>query len=1121
MGFRLASLRRTNVVMAPACTCIIFVKDFSIFIEKDYQPISVSLRASDNFQTCVKQFQLMCVKVFYIIFIIKKTVRHVNSGEIFGCVRVIYLCKDVLNEKSVVYISDNNTYTLDAVNRIMNECDSMGDKKDNMGLQKIDMPNFDGNLSVKEKRFAPSVDILSTFEREMCRNGTNFQQDCEEFLHIMASNAEKAAPVAATTNGQVDPEPNNEVSSENLTSFERVLLNQVEDINMEEDHVTDTPVQNSVSYVEDGEEKRKKCLQMERRIERLTRRLKLKQSKVLGLHTSEQICSLLDFCRCKSSDGNNMIRNESNPPNSHSESAMDLYLKRLKRCSNQTCLPQNNEKFAYYFGSGAKETKNGRSFAGTVAPSLNLDVHEHIEKISGQLHAQIKAIANDFDSDATASSSGNDSLDEESSLPPPTAEDKSKKLPLSKRAIWRWLRNRASIAYRLSWLQSHMSALEYKIHHYTEIYKKLRSAKGQVVLLNNVTTDQNGAVVVKCTSTPGTPVSATTATAAAAATPAVTGATTHVILNGYHGSLTTSPVAVTTAATTTTTTSSAKTDSTMSPDYCPPTPTSCCDSDDACSRTRPFLRSKFRKRNIIRLDEMTQNNCTANAASGIGTCSKYGSTRCDCVAPLSCVLCVNRGPGVDLSNQHICSNLLPVQSKIALLEPTFHPVLSFAQDVSVSTHICALLNNDSVIEVCGKTIESRSYTPSNVLQKRHYANYKTTEEIRRSNSENLELYKRRKKYARRQPNNSQGLAYGRSQLGKRRLPKYLSDKALSFKKRRRKRLRTKRFRGHESGLDESADEGLYYKKEETLSSQPGSPHSSHSSTVKDPSTTLSTTNRRKRGQSYDIDNFIIPPNSTPAAVAVKPQYKEILIPTWKIVEETPIRLEDIDKDSIPDHILDDLDEDKIDKLHEILEQHERKKFRLNPTRNKGQRSRKRTDSCPETSEANTPERVASPVSTTSEVDTTTVTANLTVALTPITFPGQGTPVVSTATVSTNTNTTSTVKTTSLNKTKTNLDCDTSTVTESASPEIAPFEERKFPLTDAEYNEMLLEDPNKSDDEKETDDNEHTNDGKPNQIVSRDRSPCSESTDSVSEDPDDPDWMLNDELGGASIELIRK
>ena len=41
----------------------------------------------------------------------------------------------------------------------------------------------------------------------------------------------------------------------------------------------------------------------------------------------------------------------------------------------------------------------------------------------------------------------------------------------------------------------------------------------------------------------------------------------------------------------------------------------------------------------------------------------------------------------------------------------------------------------------------------------------------------------------------------------------------------------------DNGSEEAIDDGLYYKKEreEVFSSQPSSPHSSHSSTVKDPS----------------------------------------------------------------------------------------------------------------------------------------------------------------------------------------------------------------------------------------------------------------------------------------------
>jgi hypothetical protein len=185
-----------------------------------------------------------------------------------------------------------------------------------------------------------------------------------------------------------------------------------------------------VSYMDASEENRKRCLQMERRIERLTRRLKLKQSKLYGLHTSEQISGFLDFCRCKFVDlqrGSHTTHNSHSPP----EVAMDVYLKRLKRCSEQSCVPLNNDKFNHYFGFNSKESRNARSCTLSVAPKFDMNVYEHIEKISGELHAQVRTIAHDFDSDVTASSSGCDSLDEET--PQPTSEqleDRIKKIPL-------------------------------------------------------------------------------------------------------------------------------------------------------------------------------------------------------------------------------------------------------------------------------------------------------------------------------------------------------------------------------------------------------------------------------------------------------------------------------------------------------------------------------------------------------------------------------------------------------------------------------------------------------------------------------------------------------------------
>lgn len=90
-------------------------------------------------------------------------------------------------------------------------------------------------------------------------------------------------------------------------------------------------------------------------------------------------------------------------------------------------------------------------------------------------------------------------------------------------------------------------------------------------------------------------------------------------------------------------------------------------------------------------------------------------------------------------------------------------------DVSVSTHLSACLNSEDVLNVCEKSIESRTMssakttTNTAMAVKRYFSNYKTTEEIRRANSESGLEFKRRKKYIKRLPNNSQNIAFGKSE----------------------------------------------------------------------------------------------------------------------------------------------------------------------------------------------------------------------------------------------------------------------------------------------------------------------------------------------------------------------
>lgn len=51
-----------------------------------------------------------------------------------------------------------------------------------------------------------------------------------------------------------------------------------------------------------------------------------------------------------------------------------------------------------------------------------------------------------------------------------------------RRAEWRWAMERAAIAARWTWLQAQVSDLEYRIRQQTDIFRQIRAAKGVVVL---------------------------------------------------------------------------------------------------------------------------------------------------------------------------------------------------------------------------------------------------------------------------------------------------------------------------------------------------------------------------------------------------------------------------------------------------------------------------------------------------------------------------------------------------------------------------------------------------------------------------------------------------------------
>lgn len=102
--------------------------------------------------------------------------------------------------------------------------------------------------------------------------------------------------------------------------------------------------------------------------------------------------------------------------------------------------------------------------------SLLCDEVKDGEKVFGLLESQIKTLNEEYDSEATASDSETDTLGETSE-----EEMQDSNCPIENRNTWKWLHDRAGIAYRLTWLVNVMSDIEFKINFYNEALNRYSS----------------------------------------------------------------------------------------------------------------------------------------------------------------------------------------------------------------------------------------------------------------------------------------------------------------------------------------------------------------------------------------------------------------------------------------------------------------------------------------------------------------------------------------------------------------------------------------------------------------------------------------------------------------------
>lgn len=268
----------------------------------------------------------------------------------------------------------------------------------------------------------------------------------------------------------------------------------------------------------------------------------------------------------------------------------------------------------------------------------------------------------------------------------------------AQRAEWKWAVERAAVASRWTWLQAQVSDLEYRIRQQNDIYRQIRASKGAVILEDQVPIED---LIAKCKAQQlsGKKLSPLEEKLLTLDRKNMSPSDVQQLLNnvarqstqlaqqvgnfyspesaaGNENSKTPSmPNGFVDGATSHAVSSSASTpDSTNAKrqrldadvtEATDPQSPQLLDASCQAARCRP-VRS-YRKRKLLRTSGLHQMSRKA---------SRLSTVRCHCYPPVvACAMCGGRYNNVT----HLEPDVMPLPERVALLDPSFHPVLSFTR----------------------------------------------------------------------------------------------------------------------------------------------------------------------------------------------------------------------------------------------------------------------------------------------------------------------------------------------------------------------------------------------------------------------------------------------------------